>query len=99
MVVLFLVLGETSVRFSTVAAPVHIPTNSVEEPPFLHTSSTFVICVLFDDGYSDRCKVISHCISLMISDIDHLFTCNLAFLRYSEGQQAEVCGLGPYPRT
>ena len=25
------------------------------------TSPTFVICVLLDDGHSDRCEVVSHC--------------------------------------
>ena len=40
-------------------------------------SSTFVICGHFDDSHSDRCEVISHLvlifISLMISDVEHLF--------------------------
>ena len=28
---------------------------------FSTSSSTSVICVLFDDSHSDRCEVISHC--------------------------------------
>ena len=36
MVVLFLVFWETSILFSTVAAPICIPTNSAQEFPFLH---------------------------------------------------------------
>ena len=36
MVVLFLVLWGTSILFSTVAAPVYIPTSSAQELPFLH---------------------------------------------------------------
>ena len=40
-------------------------------------------CGLFDDSYSDRCEVVSHCsfdlfISLIISDAGHLFMCLLA---------------------
>ena len=44
MVVLFLVLWETSILFSTVAAPIYIPTNSVQEFPFLHILAS--ICYL-----------------------------------------------------
>ena len=36
MVVLFLVFWETSILFSTVAAPIYIPINSVRGFPFLH---------------------------------------------------------------
>ena len=59
------------------AAPIYSPTNSA--PGFLFSMSlpTFVIYVLFDDGHSHRCKVIPYrsliCISLMISDVEHLF--------------------------
>ena len=56
MVVLFLVFSQPSILFSTVAAPIYIPTNSVQGFPFLH----FVICVLFDDSHSDRCLLHLH---------------------------------------
>ena len=40
MVALFLGFWETSILFSTMAAPIYIPTNSVGGFPFLHTLSS-----------------------------------------------------------
>ena len=49
---------------------------------FSISSPTLVISCLFDFSHPDRCEVIFHmvlfCISLMLSDIGHLFTCVLA---------------------
>ena len=41
-----------STLFSTVAAPIYIPTKCKKIPLFF-TTSPFVICVLFDDSHSD----------------------------------------------
>lgn len=62
MVVVFLVFKETSILFSTVAASIYIPINSVQGLPFLHflinmDFFVFFLVILF----SDRCKVVSHC--------------------------------------
>ena len=81
MVALFLVFKSTSILFSTVAAPVYIPTNTVGGFLFLHTFSSNVICRLFDDGHSDWCEVVPHCsfdLHFSNSDVEHLFTCLLA---------------------
>ena len=46
MAVLFLVLWETSILFSTVAAPIYTPTNSVWGFPFLHIFTNIYLCSL-----------------------------------------------------
>ena len=79
MVVLFLIFEGTSVLFSIVALPIYIPTNSVRGFPFFLTFSS-VCYLLLLDSYSDWCEVvILHCgliyISLIISNVEHLFMC------------------------
>ena len=55
-----LVVWGNSVLFSTVAAPVCIPTNRARGFPFLHTSPALVCCCVYD-GHSDQREVVSHC--------------------------------------
>ena len=56
-----------------VTIPVYIPTNSVQEFPFLHV---FTNILLFDNIHSNKCEMISHCgfdiHFLMISDTEYL---------------------------
>ena len=58
IVVLFLVFCGTSIRFSRVVVPIYIPTNSVRVSFFSAPSAAFIVCILFDHGHSDWCKVI-----------------------------------------
>ena len=57
----FLVFWVTSILFSILAAPAHIPTTVYKRPLFSTPSPVFVICRLFNDGHSDSCEVVSHC--------------------------------------
>ena len=55
--VLFLDFWGNSILFSTVAAPVCIPTNSALGFPFLHSLAS--TCWFVNDGHSDQCEVVS----------------------------------------
>ena len=62
MVVLLLVFWETSLLFSTVAAVIYIPADSVQVFSLLHIrSNIYGFCFVFDDSCSDRCEVIAPC--------------------------------------
>ena len=51
---------ESSTPFSTVAAPIYIPTYSAWRFSFLQVLASTCFSCLFDDNHSDRCEVISH---------------------------------------
>ena len=51
----------TCILFSTVAAQIYIPTNSVRVLPFLHILTNICYLWSFNESHSDRCEVISHC--------------------------------------
>ena len=59
--------------------PMYIPTK-VQEFPLLHMLTN--TCYLFDNGYLNKCELISHCGSdlhlLIIGDVEHVFICLLA---------------------
>ena len=71
------------VVFSVVALPIYIDTNIALDFPFSTFLPALVIYCLFDNSHFDRCEAIVLydlvCISLMISDVKHVFMCLLAF--------------------
>ena len=73
MIVLFVIFWGTSILFSTVT------TNGVQGSLFSTSSPTLVIYCLFDNSYTNRYLiVVLICISLMISDVEHLLMYLLA---------------------
>ena len=77
MVVLSLAFWEISTLFFIVVVSIYILMNSIQGFSSLQSSPTLVILVFIYNNHSDRCGVILTvvliCISLMISDVEHLF--------------------------
>ena len=81
-VVIFLLFWGTSILFSIVAAPICIPTNSAWRFSFIHILSNTCHCGFTEDSVLRGVRwcliVVLICLSLMISVVEHLFTCLLA---------------------
>ena len=85
VVVLFLVFQGPSILFSIVAISIYIPSNNVGGFLFPHTLPVLINHRFVDDDHSEHHQMailIHHCSfdfrSLVISDVEHLFTCLLA---------------------
>ena len=92
MVVLFSIFWVTSILFSIVAAPIYSPPQQCTKAPvsphpcqhivsFLFFFCSFLIIVI-PTGMRWYLIVVLICISLMISDVEHLFMCLLAVCIY-----------------
>ena len=86
MVILFLVFWETSILFSTVAAPVYIPRSREWESLLLHILIAFGVVSVLGFGHSHRRVVESYCFNLLFPNdvwcwtFFHMLTCHLYIL-------------------
>ena len=81
MVALYLVFWGTSIQFSIVVVPTYISSSSGGGLPFSTTSPAFVICRLINNYHLTNVRlcliVVLIFISLIITDIEHVFMCLL----------------------
>ena len=82
VIVLFLIFGETSILFSTVATSIYIPTNGVQGFCFLYTlTNIYYSCSFWWWPFWHMWCVTSlwfwFCSSRTVNKVDHLFMCLL----------------------
>ena len=83
MVIILLIFEEPACSF-----PQWLPhfefSPAMHEGSFFTSLPTLVVSCVFDFSHSSRCKMISHCslicITLMVSDVEHLFMCLYLFI-------------------